>query len=221
MLAPGASALTAAKTWPIVACLLWLGIAAAPRGDRPQPLAAGVLLYAMPGLPDPNFEKTVVLLIEHNAQGSLGLVINRPTDLGLETVLDLEENPLGLDVPVYWGGPVQPSAVMVLLRSARPDLRTRTIVRDVQLVQDLSEVRDMLAQRDARLRVRVFSGYAGWDKGQLADEMRRGSWVLDRADAATVFTPEPSRLWQRVHEIRTRLQAWALWPPRPPRRLPG
>ncbi len=208
--------MTAAKTWPIVFCILWLGIATAPRAERPQPLAAGVLLYATPGLPDPNFAKTVVLLIEHNAQGSLGVVVNRPTDLGLETVLDLEENPLGLDVPVYWGGPVQPSAVMVLLRSARPGLRTRTIVRDVQLVQDLSEVRDMLAQRDARLRVRVFAGYAGWDKGQLAEEMRRGSWVLDRADAATVFTPEPSRLWERVHEIRTRLQAWALEPPPEP-----
>ena len=195
-----------AATAFVVCTLLW-STAAVPGADRTAALKAGVLLYATPGLPDPNFARTVVLLVEHGSQGSLGVVLNRPANKGLETVLDLKEDTLDPDAPVFWGGPVQPTAVLVLLRAGRPGPRARTIVTGVQLTPDLEEVRAALAERDARLRVRVFSGYAGWDKGQLAAEVRRGDWVLDRADAATVFSPDPSRLWEKVYEIRARLQA--------------
>lgn len=198
-----------------VACALLSGMAAFPLAGRATALKPGLLLYATPGLSDPNFAKAVVLLVDHGSEGSLGVVLNRPTNQGVDTVLDLKENPLGMDVPVFWGGPVQPTALLVLLRAARPGLRTRTIVEGVQITRDLAEVRAVLAERDWPLRVRVFSGYAGWDKGQLAAEVGRRNWVLDRADAATVFSPEPSRLWERVHEIRTRLLAKALPIPKP------
>ena len=203
-----------AATGFVVCALLW-GMAAVPLAGRATAPKPGLLLYATPGLADPNFAKAVILLVEHGSQGSLGIVLNRPTNQSVDTALDLKENPLGMDIPVFWGGPVQPTALLVLLRAARPGPRTRTIVAGVQITRDLEEVRSVLAERDWRLRVRVFSGYAGWDKGQLAAELRRGSWVVDRADAATVFSPEPSRLWEKVHEIRARLHATALPIPKP------
>jgi putative transcriptional regulator len=65
----------------------------------------------------------------------------------------------------------------------------------------------VLAERGGRLRVRIFSGYAGWARGQLAAEVRAGSWVPEPADAATVFSTEPSRMWEKVREILRRLHA--------------
>jgi putative transcriptional regulator len=190
----------------VCGALLWT-TAEALLANPALPLKAGLLLYAAPGLPDPNFARTVVLLVDHGAQGSLGLVVNRVTTRGLESILDLKPDAPGSGFPVSWGGPVQPEALLALVRSPRPDGATRAIVPGVHLTRDLEDVRAALAERDASLRVRVFSGYAGWDRGQLAAEIRLGSWVLDRADAARVFSPEPSRLWEGVHEILARVQA--------------
>ncbi len=176
------------------------------RVDRAAALKPGVLLYAAPGLPEPNFAKTVILLLDHGARGSMGLVLNVPSERSLTTLLDLEAGAFGADVPVYWGGPVEQKVVLALVRS-RPMLGRGTSVKDVSIARDLEEVRSALADAGGRTRVRVFSGYAGWDPGQLATEVRGGYWVIDQADAATVFTSEPSRLWERVYEILKRVMA--------------
>jgi len=188
---------------------LVLGGAAAPLPpqERAGDLRRGILLYARPGLPDPNFAGTVVLLLEHGDTGSLGVVLNRPTPRGLRDVLDLQPRAGDSDLPVFWGGPVQPEAVLSLIRTRRPGPRARTVLGEVHVTPDLAEIQAMLDERDGRLRVRVFSGYAGWGRGQLAAEVRAGAWVLEPGDAATVFSPEPSRLWEKVHEILRRVRA--------------
>jgi putative transcriptional regulator len=110
---------------------------------------------------------------------------------------------------------VQPEAVTALVRSPRPSPRARTVLADVQITGDLADVREALAAPDPRRKVRVYSGYAGWGSRQLATEVRRGAWVLDRADAASVFSPEPSKLWEKVYLILDRVQARhhpAEWP---------
>lgn len=191
----------------VIVSALLCALVPAPASGRAQALEPGLLLYAAPGLPDPNFAKTVILLVEHGPKGSLGVVLNQPTDRDVGSVLDLKDSQLDMDLPVFWGGPVQPAAVLVLLRAARPALRTRTVIPGVQVTGDLEQLKAALADPISRLRVRVFSGYAGWDAGQLAAEVRRGSWVIDRADVGTIFTPEPSRLWERVYEIVSRLRA--------------
>lgn len=190
----------------IVAPLLLAGAAGAPQ-ERVQDLRRGTLLYAMPGLPDPNFAGTVVLLLEHGESGSLGVVLNRPTARSVDEVLDLKPGEHRLDVQVFWGGPVQPDAVISLVRTRRPGPRARMIVREVHVTPDLADVEEVLGERDGRLRVRIFAGYAGWGRGQLAAEVRAGAWVLDPADAATVFSPEPSRMWEKVREILRRVRA--------------
>jgi putative transcriptional regulator len=88
-------------------------------------------------------------------------------------------------------------------------------VADVHLTGALADVRTALAGRDPRSDVRVYAGYAGWGAGQLASEVRGGTWVLDRADAASVFASDPSKLWPRVHMILKRLDVRDLLPPLP------
>lgn len=190
----------------LVAPLLLVGAATTPQ-ERVRDLRRGTLLYAMPGLPDPNFAGTVVLLLEHGDSGSLGVVLNRPTAHSADEVLDLKEGESRFDLQLFWGGPVQPDAVISLVRTRRPGPRARTIVRDVHVTPDLAEVEAVLGERDGRLRVRIFSGYAGWGRGQLAGEVRAGAWVLEPADAAIVFSPEPSRMWEKVREILRRVRA--------------
>jgi putative AlgH/UPF0301 family transcriptional regulator len=80
------------------------------------------------------------------------------------------------------------------------------VLPDVHLTGDLTDVRTALEGQGAAGRLRVYSGYAGWAAGPLALEVRAGAWVLDRADAASVFAPDPSRLWLRVRDILKRLE---------------
>jgi putative transcriptional regulator len=195
----------------LASCVVLLGSTPVLQG-RALALKPGMLLYAMPGLPDPNFAKTVILLLDHGSEGSMGVVLNRPTRLGVDEALDLKAGTSGIDLDVFWGGPVQPEAVLSLVRSARPGPKARTILSEVQLTPDLADAKQVFDERDGRLRVRIFSGYAGWARGQLAAEIRAKSWVLEPADAATVFSSEPSRMWEKVHDILGRLSA---------RRYPG
>jgi putative transcriptional regulator len=190
----------------LIGCVL-LGGVAVPQPARVAALKRGVLLYSTPGLRDPNFAQTVVLLLEHNSKGSMGVVLNKPTRRHLEDVLDLAVGTGGPDVPVFWGGPVQPEAMIALVRSSWPGPRARTVVRDVQLTSDLADIKQVLAEPNGRLRVRVFTGYSGWGRGQLAAEVRAGGWVVEPAEATTVFSPEPSRMWERVREILRRRSA--------------
>jgi putative transcriptional regulator len=190
----------------LVACIALSGAPAAMQ-DREGPLKRGVLLYAMPDLPDPNFARTVVLLLEHSSDGSLGVVLNRPTERSVDNVLDVTPGTTGLDVHVWKGGPVQTDALLSLVRTVRPGPKAHAILGDVHLTPDLEDVKQVLGERGGRLRVRIFAGYAGWGRGQLEAEVRAGSWVVEPADAATVFSTEPSRMWEKVHEILRRLRA--------------
>jgi putative transcriptional regulator len=190
----------------LVACIALSG-AAAPSQQHVAALKRGVLLYAMPDLPDPNFAETVVLLLEHGSDGSLGVVLNQPTARSVDEALDVKTGTSGIDLKVFWGGPVQPEAVLSLVQTVRPGPKARTILGDIQLTSDPADIKHVLGEPGGRLRVRIFSGYAGWGRGQLAAEVRAGSWTSEPADAATVFSTEPSRMWQKVYEILRRLRA--------------
>jgi putative transcriptional regulator len=190
----------------LIACIM-LGGLATPQPAHVQALRPGVLLFATPGLRDPNFAQTVVLLLEHGSKGSVGVVVNQPTSRLVDQVLDLAPGTSGVDLQVFWGGPVESKAVLSLVRTRWPGPGARTIVSEVQLTPDLSDIRRVLGEWDGRLRVRVFTGYAGWGRGQLAAEVRAGSWVVEPADAATVFSPEPTRMWEKVREILRRQRA--------------
>jgi putative transcriptional regulator len=155
----------------------------------------GQLLIAGPGLLDPNFWRTVVLIVEHSEEGAFGLVLNRPSETTVsEAVPELEDliDPGDL---LLIGGPVQPSSVIVLGRFEDPSDAALLAFEDVGVLGAGAAAEE----RSAGLREgRAFVGHAGWGAGQLESEVERGDWILEPAIVEDAFSPEPRRLWPEV-----------------------
>ncbi len=150
----------------------------------------GFLLVASPDLLDPNFHRSVVLILSHDDQGSFGLVLNRPTDRRLGDVLP-DVDPRGADVPLLQGGPVQREVVQFVGRDPGPG---RRILEGVTV----AGLEDLLDASDAGSGIHAYAGYAGWGEGQLEREVSEGSWVLGRGDSRYVFDVPADRLWPEV-----------------------
>jgi putative transcriptional regulator len=154
----------------------------------------GQLLIAGPALVDPNFWRTVVLVGEHTEEGALGVVLNRSSETSVDEALpelaDLAEE-MG---PVHVGGPVQPSAVVVLADFADVAEADSLVLESVGFLP--AEV-DPTALGEVR-RARVYVGYAGWGPGQLDGELEEGSWIVEPALPDDVFTNDPDGLWSDV-----------------------
>jgi len=166
-----------------------------------QFVEAGRLLVANPLLPDPNFDRTVIILLAYNEEGALGLVLNRPSQTLLAAPLPRWE-PLAADpAVVFVGGPVQHQAVICLARaSGIPEARGsqsawRPVTPDVGTL-DLDSDPDVL--HPIVSQVRVFAGYAGWSAGQLENEIAAGAWWVVDAEAEDPFSAKPDELWKRV-----------------------
>lgn len=154
----------------------------------------GHLLVAGPSLVDPNFRRTVVLVGEHSEEGALGVVLNRSSESTVgEAVPELTALVDG-DEAVHVGGPVQPSAIVVLADFVDVERAGAIVLESVGFLpaevdpDELGELR----------RARVFAGYAGWGPGQLDEELAEGSWIVEPAHADDVFTTDPDALWSEV-----------------------
>ncbi len=157
----------------------------------------GKLLVASPTLHDPNFARTVVLVGEHNEDGALGVVLNRPSDTPVaEAVPDLA--PLVDEgAPVHVGGPVQPSAVLVLAEFAAPAASQTMVCGEIGFLA-LDDEEEDKATTTATRRARVFAGYAGWGPGQLESELEREDWIIEEAAPEDVFAEDAPVLWSAV-----------------------
>ncbi|GAA1857237.1 YqgE/AlgH family protein [Pseudonocardia ailaonensis] len=175
------------------------------RDERPgrqaaTPVGPGTLLVASPGLTDPNFSRTVVYMVEHREHGSLGVVLNRPSEAGVGEVLPkwapLASDPYGLFV----GGPVDGTTALCLAclkPGQRPDGLPGVVgVNGPVVLVDLDSDPTAVAPRLRGLR--VFAGYSGWDAGQLAGEISRGDWFVVPGLPDDVTTARHSDLWGRV-----------------------
>ncbi|MBL8142504.1 MAG: YqgE/AlgH family protein [Acidobacteria bacterium] len=178
-----------------------------PLSRDPAQLRAGRLLYAVPMMGDSNFAQTVILLIKHGRDGSLGVVINQPSTVSLRKALPNIPDARRSELPVYWGGPVEPEGTIVLLREPGASGRSERVLPGVYLGTDVDDLRAALAAPRPDRAVRVYAGYAGRSPGQLETEMQKRQWVLDEADASLVFAPDPTELWERVHAILARREA--------------
>jgi putative transcriptional regulator len=160
----------------------------------------GSALVAAPGLLDPNFRRTVVLVIDHGAMGTLGVVLNRPSDVAVRDVLPLWGPLATVPRALYVGGPVhQRAALCVAALPAGVDAeRTAGMikVRGSLALVDLDADPDLMAPHVRGLR--VFAGYAGWGQGQLADEINRGDWLVVPALPDDVLAPPDTDLWSRI-----------------------
>jgi putative transcriptional regulator len=175
---------------------------------RPQ-TTVGKLLIAEPMLGDPNFDRTVVLMIEHRTEGALGVVLNRPSDLEVGAVLEEWADLAAAPSVLYFGGPVEPNGVLALARSrSRNRSRGRVdnggsgaipgwspVVGDVGTI-DLHREPAELSPRVTGIR--FFAGYSGWGSGQLESELAEGAWLLVDAVADDVFAPDPETMWRSV-----------------------
>lgn len=156
--------------------------------------ARGQLLIAGPGLLDPNFWRTVVLIVEHSDEGALGLVLNRPSETTVGEAVSELERLLDLDDPLYVGGPVQPSALIVLAEFDTPTEAALIAFDDVGVLANGAQEDPALSVR----RGRAFVGHAGWGPGQLDDEVERGDWILEPAIRDDAFSGAPLDLWSTV-----------------------
>jgi putative transcriptional regulator len=155
----------------------------------------GQLLIAGPGLLDPNFWRTVVLVVEHNEEGALGLVLNRASETTIaESVPSLEALVDG-DEPLFTGGPVQPSSVIVLARLEDPSDAALIAFDDIGVIGAGSESDP---SPEGVRQGRAFVGHAGWGAGQLDAELERGDWITAKARRDDAFSEQPGELWSLV-----------------------
>ncbi|MCZ7534746.1 MAG: YqgE/AlgH family protein [Acidimicrobiia bacterium] len=176
----------------------------------------GRLLVATPGLVDPNFDRTVVLMMEHSDEGAIGLVLNRPGPLPVESPFPEWAELAAPPAAIFYGGPVVAGTVVTLARSTDPDMHPE---HWIPLFGDIGVVNVRLDPEESGPgldEVRVFSGYAGWAAGQLEGEIAGGGWFVVDADAEDAFTPAPEELWGAVlRRQRGRLRIFAACPPDP------
>lgn len=157
---------------------------------------AGRILVATPMLGDPNFDRTVVLMLEHSDEGALGVVLNRPSALPVSDILATWADVVAEPSLVFHGGPVSTDSALGLVRTSGDDvLGVRTLPNGVALV-DLDTPAELVG--DAVQSMRVFAGYAGWGQGQLEAEIDDGAWFVVDSLPQDPFTDDPDQLWRQV-----------------------
>lgn len=194
----------------IAACALCLALAlgtAPPGAAQQHEPPNGVFLIAKPGMADPNFRETVVLVTQTTDGGTVGVIVNRPTRVELrERLPGLGDGAAGRE-PLYFGGPVMPQAVVALFEAREPPgAPAFHVLRDVYLSMHPDNVRALIG--DAGRRHRLYVGFSGWSPSQLEGELRRDSWYIVPADADTAFRSDTQGVWQellrraRMHPVR-------------------
>ncbi|MBI3531029.1 MAG: YqgE/AlgH family protein [Burkholderiales bacterium] len=180
-------------------------------------------LIAMPGLADATFSKSVVYLCEHSERGALGLVINKPSDIKLQSLFDKVDLPLGRtdlkDEPVFQGGPVQTERGFVLHEAILPQkaesddpVYSSTMVIPGGLEMTTSrDVLEALSTGGGPRRVLVSLGYSAWGEGQLESEIGENSWLTVDADLAVIFETPVAQRYDKALSLLG-LQAWMLSP---------
>lgn len=162
---------------------------------KPDDVLTGRLIIATPALEDPNFERTVVLILEHDVEnGALGVVLNRPSHLAVEEALPGWERLAGDPAVVHIGGPVEPRAVIALGQAWEHDVAGWTpLIGGIGVVNAGMEVEDLVFTVHD---VRVFAGYSGWGVGQLEAEIDAGAWFVVDATPEDPLRPDVERLWR-------------------------
>jgi len=158
----------------------------------------GRLLVATPLLEHPTFRRAVILLLDHDEAGALGVVVNRPSAIDVEAVLPHWQRLATVPGRLFAGGPVQQDSALGLVTvpgDGREPPGVRRIIGSLGLV-DLDAEPDSVAEGVGGLR--IFAGYAGWGSGQLEGEIMEGSWYVVDAEARDAFSDDPEGLWPSV-----------------------
>lgn len=174
------------------------GLMAAPL--EAQTIGNGTLLIASPQLTDVNFTRAVVLVLRHDEDGTLGVVLNKPTNLVPATVFpELAAGFGGYAGHLFRGGPIAPTRLLYLVRGLAAATVTGPEVLDkVFLSIDDASLPDMVRLADGANELRLYAGHAAWATGQLQAEVNAGGWQVLRGTPELVFHADPGRLWNEL-----------------------
>ena len=170
----------------------------------PASVAKGVLLVASPSLDDPNFRQAVVLVVEHGPEGTVGLILNRSTNVLLSKALPDIAALKGTSYQLFVGGPVEPTRFLLLFRLKEPPTDARSVFDGVYLGRTPKVLESIITQAKPTETFRAFTGFAAWVPRQLEAEMRLGAWAILPPDSVGIFDKDPATLWQ---DCLSRLQA--------------
>jgi putative transcriptional regulator len=177
-----------------------------PDEARARPSLAGQLLVAAPGMGDPRFERTVILIVEHGSYGALGIVINKPIGeqplANLFKALGQKDGDVADSVRVFSGGPIQPEVGFVV---HSPDYRrpeTVAITDRLSITSSIAILRDISDKRGPA-KLLVAFGYAGWGPDQLEHEIEERAWGIAEGDPTLVFDEDRDNVWEDAWKHRT------------------
>ncbi len=174
--------------------------------DSERETRDSILLVAAPHLHDPNFGRSVVLVMFPPDSGPTGVILNRPTSMTLRDIWAEPEKRHGRTDALYIGGPVQPDGLLFLFRMTPPPVRAWRATEDIYVSGDGQLLKQLLEQTDSVQEQRFFAGYSGWAKGQLEWEVSRGDWHVLEVDPEVIYDTNSETLWQRMYQRATFLR---------------
>ena len=171
----------------------------------------GSLLISEPFLPDPNFERTVIFLCEHNEDGSFGFIMNKPSLVSVDEIMeDIEE----FKAPVFVGGPVQQNSFHFLHRN--PDLEGAVeVLNGIYWGGNFEQLKNMIHSKELIQKdYKFFIGYSGWGENQLEEELETGSWIVsNKINGHLLFSKKPDELWkQSIKSLGGRFNIYSNYP---------
>jgi putative transcriptional regulator len=165
------------------------------RGANSKPPTAGKLLIADPLLNDPNFARSVIFLCEHSPEGSVGFVLNQPTEYTLQ---DLLPELYVCHLNIFQGGPVQGDTLHMLHRMAHIP-GSLEVAKGIFWGGSYEALKDMIWRNNYEAAdLRLFMGYSGWGPGQLDKEMQEGTWLVADVNDDVLFEASPDELWKKA-----------------------
>lgn len=171
---------------------------------NPETNLSNHFLIAMPSLQDANFYRTVAYICEHDDEGAMGIIINRPLDLELADILeqmDISPNtPEAIHQPIFSGGPVQTERGFVLHPTEQPWDATNEITPDISITTSKDILHAIAAGKGPKQSL-VALGYAGWGAGQLEKELAENTWLSGPADSQIIFSSPPEQRWQAAAQL--------------------
>ena len=181
----------------MIVILLALLVTLSVRAQTPDTTQVQFLV-ATPKLVDPTFARSVILMLNDDEEGALGIIVNRPTPATIARVFPHIEHASERTDTLYLGGPVQPTRIFVLMRSDETPPAAEPVLPRVYVSTRQPSFDHVLANKWPAARFKVFAGYAGWGAGQLASEIERGDWRYYPATEAGLFDVPVEHLWEAL-----------------------
>ncbi len=183
----------------------------APGISDPDPFSVlpskGKFLVATRNLMDPRFQETVILLIDYNDKGAMGLIINRPTSVPLIKLLPSVPG-LKKQTIVYYGGPVEGYRMLMLIQSNEKPAESVSVFSNVYVSSSKNTLEHLVGEKNKERHFRIYAGYAGWTTKQLDWEVSRGDWLVVHADAESVFRKKSTNIWHELFLRGSAIQVW-------------